>query len=220
MSSHTGISAYHWQIISYLAWFSSVTHLSGLTVLRNRLANDRRNVRVRVVLMFALLALLLVAIIPTGYFSWANSQFRDLTGAEKRKFMSSPALCYLKPDSGTWNLWGSAVAQSSVTKTGSFQSMIISVVFLIAGFSARTVKMCGGLSQRFTQKISRPISRALQRLLPSENNRRDEPELRCIWHITVARPCLALFLSTRIITDCCSSLLVEVWKCCNTPCAI
>lgn len=30
----SGISNYHWQMLVYLAWFSSLTHLSTLTVLR------------------------------------------------------------------------------------------------------------------------------------------------------------------------------------------
>lgn len=101
ISLSTGISAYHWQIIAYLAWFSSITHLSGLTVLRNHEYHLQRNTKVRLVLMFVLLTLLIVASIPTGYFSWANSQFHELPPDEKHRFMSSPAICYLRLDSGT-----------------------------------------------------------------------------------------------------------------------
>jgi hypothetical protein len=32
-----GLPAYHWQAVAYLAWFSSLTHLSCLTILRNHL---------------------------------------------------------------------------------------------------------------------------------------------------------------------------------------
>ena len=32
---HCGISAYHWQILVYLAWFCALTHLSTLTLMRD-----------------------------------------------------------------------------------------------------------------------------------------------------------------------------------------
>lgn len=70
ISLSTGISAYHWQIISFLAWFSSITHLSALTVLRNHPSKHQRNIKVRMVPMVVLLGLLVVATIPTSYFSW------------------------------------------------------------------------------------------------------------------------------------------------------
>lgn len=214
ISLSTGISAYHWQIIAYLAWFSSITHLSGLTVLRNYQSHPQRNTKVRMVLMFVLLTLLIVATIPTGYFSWANSQFQELSADEQHRFMSSPAVCYLRLGSGTWNIWGSAETKLSVTETGSFQSMVVSVVFLLAGFSARTIKMSGRLSQNMNRGIRRPISHYSQRLLvvvSSWNEKQDHRGLRQrVWHIAIAQPCLAFFFSIRIIADGCSSLLTEV----------
>ncbi|KAM7215095.1 hypothetical protein V8F06_009549, partial [Rhypophila decipiens] len=36
-----GISCYHWQVMVYLSWFSALTHLSCLTVLRNQLYNSK-----------------------------------------------------------------------------------------------------------------------------------------------------------------------------------
>ncbi|RMY35816.1 hypothetical protein D0865_13805 [Hortaea werneckii] len=38
----SGISAYHWQIITYLAWMSSNVHLTTLTLLRDWLDSNRR----------------------------------------------------------------------------------------------------------------------------------------------------------------------------------
>lgn len=37
-----GLSCYHWQVLVYLAWFSSLTHLSCLTLLRNYLCQSPR----------------------------------------------------------------------------------------------------------------------------------------------------------------------------------
>lgn len=214
ISLSTGVSAYHWQIITSLAWFSSITHLSGLTVLRSHHSNHQRNTTVRMVLMFVLLALLIVATVPSGYFSWGESEFQGFPSDEKHRFMSSPAICYFKPDSGAWDLWGSAATISSVTEAGSFQSMVVSVVLLLTGFSTRIVKMSRRLSQNITANIRRPISQYSQRTLvtiSSRNGKHDRRGLRQ-WtlHVGIVQPCLAFFISARIIADTYSSLFTEV----------
>lgn len=214
ISLSAAISAYHWQMIGLLGWFSSITHLSGLTVLRYHPSNRQSSTKIRIILMFVLLVLLLVAVVPTGYFSWGDSQFQNLPSDESRKFMSSPAMCYLRLNSGTWDLWGSAMSRSSATETGSFQSMVGSALLLLAGFSTRTVKMSERLSHNITTGIRRPISLCVQRLLIivwSRDGKHDQRGLRqCIWHEAVAQPCLAVFISFRIIADIYSSLFMEV----------
>lgn len=166
------------------------------------------------VLMFVLLILLLVATIPTGYFSWGDSEFHNLPSDEKQRFMSSPAICYLNPDSGTWGIWGSISTERSVTETGSFQSMVFSALFLFLGFLTRAVKMSRRLSQSIITKIRRPISRHSQKILlkvSSRDGKQNRQDLRnCVWHIVIVQPCLAMFISARIIADSYSSLFTEV----------
>lgn len=214
ISLSTGISAYHWQIIAFLAWFSSITHLSGLTVLRSQPSSHQRNTTVRIVLMFVLLALLIVATVPTGYFSWADNEFQGYPLDKKQRFMSSPAICYFNPNSSTWDLWGSAATGSSVTEAGSFQSMVGSELLLLTGFFTRAVKMSRTLSQRITRNIRHPLSRYSQRLLINISSNHEKHDQRgrrqCIWHVVIAQPCLALFISARIIADSYSSLFSEV----------
>ncbi|KAF4482896.1 hypothetical protein CGGC5_v009641 [Colletotrichum fructicola Nara gc5] len=75
-----GLSAYHWETAVYLAWFSSVTHLSALTFLRTYLAKHPKGRLCRLIFMFILLVLLFVGIIPTGHFEFldGDSHFIDL----------------------------------------------------------------------------------------------------------------------------------------------
>lgn len=201
-------------MITSLAWFSSITHLSGMTVLRSHHSQQQRNMTVRVILMLVLLALLSIATVPTGYFSWGDSEFQDVPSDEKHKFMSSPAICYFKPDSGTWDLWGSIVTIHSVTEAGSFQSMVVSVLLLLHGFFTRVVKMSRRVSQSITGNIRRPISHYSQKLLmkiSSRNEKRNRRGLRQrMWHILIIQPCLAVVISARIIADTYSSLFTEV----------
>ncbi|RFU26532.1 hypothetical protein B7463_g9794, partial [Scytalidium lignicola] len=61
-----GLSIFHWHIVVFLAWFSSVTHLTTLTFLR-RYIHDNRGIRMlRLVLMLLLVVILAVALVPTG----------------------------------------------------------------------------------------------------------------------------------------------------------
>ncbi|KAF2800694.1 hypothetical protein K505DRAFT_370017 [Melanomma pulvis-pyrius CBS 109.77] len=63
-----GLSAYHWQKIVNIAWFTSTTHLSCLTFLRNYLSQRKAQRIWRVLAMGTLVLLLLVAIVRTRYF--------------------------------------------------------------------------------------------------------------------------------------------------------
>ncbi|KAF6829682.1 hypothetical protein CPLU01_07764 [Colletotrichum plurivorum] len=81
------ISAYHWQLIVYFAWFSNVTHLSCLTVLRRHFHRNQRDRRWRLLLMAVLWVGLLVAMVPTFYFNWA-------TGEETASRQGSNARCF------------------------------------------------------------------------------------------------------------------------------
>ena len=77
------ISAYHWQMISYLAWFACVTQLSGLTVIRFYLQDRPVQRNVRFALMTLLFTLVLAGLIPTGYFDWNSEiEFSRAAGAK------------------------------------------------------------------------------------------------------------------------------------------
>ncbi|CAK1364616.1 unnamed protein product [Cercospora beticola] len=65
------ISVYHFQIVIYLAWMSSSVHLSALTILRPWLYHHRGVLAWRLIGMLTLLAMLLVALVPTVSNSWA-----------------------------------------------------------------------------------------------------------------------------------------------------
>lgn len=93
---HTGISAYHWQVITYLAWMSSNVHLTTLTLLRDWL-NANPTLRTwRVVGMSVLLVLLIGALVPTTTYAWVNA-LRNLTyggGYDQGNGFGIPSACF------------------------------------------------------------------------------------------------------------------------------
>jgi hypothetical protein len=68
-----GLSVCHWQILVYLTWFCSLTHLSCLTFLRNHLYNHRGERLWRLIGMGALIVMLIAAPLPTGKYGTQHS---------------------------------------------------------------------------------------------------------------------------------------------------
>lgn len=180
------LSALHWQIITYLAWFSCVTHLSGLTVLRRYFQARPWEKSLRITLMFILLVILIVAIVPSGFFNWrsprADSSVPQATAASAK----TAAACFynlacgkqLYQDSLTLNctevctdiLGNSAQCQlvsengfwnfdcRSLAKSSAMQEMIVSTALLFFGFVSRTIKLSTRISSTVHRRLSLPVS--------------------------------------------------------------
>lgn len=197
-----GFDASHWQIAVYLAWFSAVTHLSGLTVLRTYLNAYPWVKHTRVFLMFALLMLLIVGLIPTG-FLFARTTHR-----------ASYAICYFNLSFGYWHFSEVDIDDSEVSRveeTASWQAMILSAILLLLGFITRSIRLFRPLSTAFRLRIRQPLSswarRNLRCLEPSGT---PPSRLGRLKSKIVTKPALAVFLMARLSCDLFSSMLFEV----------
>ena len=63
-------AVFHWRIIIYLGWLSSITHLVSLTVLRHHLTQHPQLRPLRLSLMLSNAVMLVVALAPTGRWAW------------------------------------------------------------------------------------------------------------------------------------------------------
>ena len=125
-----GIDVYHWQILVYLVWFSSLTHLTTLTVLRQYFRSNPAVRSWRAFLMLATVIMLGVALLPTGDFFWIP----DLFGAV-------PVKCYylqLAPR------YAGTFAGSAAGGDVPLSTMIVSVLILFYGYATRFVKLSSG----------------------------------------------------------------------------
>ena len=121
-----GLSAYHWQMVVYLAWFSSLTHLTTLTLLRRYFRNSPGPRLWRIFLMLVMVTMLGVALLPTGDALWLGDFGYD---------PGVPALCFFKR----------LIARSpedrfsvDILKT---PSMLISLAVLVSGYSTRLIRL-------------------------------------------------------------------------------
>lgn len=63
-----GIQIYHWESVVNLAWFSTITHLLTLTILRDEVRLNKPIRVFRILGMGILLVFLIYALIPIGFF--------------------------------------------------------------------------------------------------------------------------------------------------------
>lgn len=231
VSLSQGVQVYHWQLIVYIAWFSSVTHLCAITVLRSYLRERRVETSVRFGLMICLLIMLLVAFIPTAFFDWEN------VGECSAAIPSSPAICFFDIargrklaasvyktylDDGFGHMLACAdFYEPQSNFSSATQAMILALLLLSFGFVSRSIKLFKPLSMAFHMYLRRPFSkRAQQGLmwilgLPKEDTtlgstRPGSGSNGKSYFKVLRQPCVAVFLSLRITADLLGSMLAEV----------
>ncbi|KAF6820673.1 hypothetical protein CPLU01_12698 [Colletotrichum plurivorum] len=168
------VSAYHWQLIVYLAWFSNLTHAACLSSLRTYLYKNQTQRNWRMTLMSLLLAGLIAAIVLTAYFNWDGSLSESSASSP-----SSNARCFFTLSSAK-EAWKSACSQNPSDSTHtrhhqrmcelrppfsqspgtiSYESHIISLLLLTFNFTTRFTKMFRGLSTVARADVRDRISR-------------------------------------------------------------
>lgn len=221
---NSGLDAYHWQILTYLAWFSTVTHLSGLSVLRSHLSKHLRGKYVRFCLMCCLLVMLLVAIVPTAFFDWTEAEtylHQQFSGDRKLEFNASSAqpssfaVCYFNLTYGNERFSRSLLHQDawlnklypSPSSLNSWQAMVMSAVLLAYGFCTRAIRLFQPLSHAVNNGVRGRTSHMIQFSLSWLASRRP---LSPMWKRLVVKPAVAIFLMLRLTADLITSMLGEV----------
>ncbi|KAI5920579.1 hypothetical protein F4810DRAFT_412524 [Camillea tinctor] len=211
--SRAELSAFHWKMVVYLAWFSCTSHLSALTFLGNYLVNRPISKIVRLCVMFGLLVLLVVALIPTGHFYWYRilwvlEHYSELSNKDINYYdldapPSANATCYLNATFGPEQSRGRDM-------------MIISVFLLVVGFISRLcrlLKPTPWIARYFAPHalISKVLGSAafFQRCFGTA--RTDE---RFVSNIVVAAHfvfCILVDLYTSMLSDVCFLIVSHVW---------
>ena len=121
-----GLSVYHWQMIIYLAWFSSLTHLTTLTILRQYFRDNPEARLWRAILMLIMVTMLGIALLPSGDIWWLGDFY---------EVGRLPALCYFK------RLIARSPEERFVPDPVQTGSMVISILVLFSGFLTRLIKL-------------------------------------------------------------------------------
>jgi hypothetical protein len=184
----------------YLAWFSSLTHLCCLTFLRNYLFNHPGQRLWRLVSMFIIIIMLVIALVPTGSFDW----FRGSSTDEPMPPPSSYAICFFgqqppKPSGFEHSL------------PNSYLSMILSSLLLLLGFLTRVIRLYKTLSVEYILRLRSLLSKIARhglRLVYAWCQA--QPSSKSLRRSLIYHPLLAGFFMLRVSLDVYSSMFMEV----------
>ncbi|KAK0618832.1 hypothetical protein B0T14DRAFT_602789 [Immersiella caudata] len=212
-----GVSAFHWQMAVFLAWYANLTHQTGLTMLRKYLNRPGRGLErhCRVLAMAVLFILLLVAMVPTAYFNWTS--FRPHAAHP-----GSYAWCYFHLSIANQLFENASSSGAKLEGTRGLQNTVISMLLLAFTFGTKIIRLSKRLSTLANVRVRGRISKWLQKRIqtasgsPMSQLRRTRwrrPVGSCSflkWHL-VAKPLIALYLAGRISADLFTSMISEVY---------
>ncbi|KAM7210678.1 hypothetical protein V8F06_013939 [Rhypophila decipiens] len=206
-SLHCGVSSYHWYLIVYLAWFASLTHLSGLTFLRHHLHNHQGARSWRLFCMFVLLVLLAVALFPTAHFDlsyidYNNGNIIDEDNAGKDFKLTDHAVCYFKIKEEPYGILPDR-----------WDSMVVSMALLVYGYLIRALKLFRGPRgtwYRFKRKWKDSCQKFLRWMasLPSEHW---PAWMRFTYGAVLVKPCVLFYLLLRGLLHYYVSMASEIY---------
>lgn len=161
-----GLPVYHFQEVGNLAWFSTMTHILTLTVLREKLRISSRIVikTIRVILMGCLVILLIVVMAPVGYINsvygyWGsitvgnyNSTFYEVT-SELPIPLGFPAWC-LYHRAAEWEDEDGVPIVKSTPYGYNVTDVVLTLGLIIYGYITRVALLFPGLFLRSMLRIA------------------------------------------------------------------
>lgn len=202
LGGESGISAYHWNIAVYLAWFSNITHLLVLTFLRKFLSQNTTQRNWRVAAMSCLFILLLVALFPTAYFDW------HLTSIPTA-YPQSYARCFFDVAVATKRMRVDEEGIPSTTGLG----MVTSMILVIFNYVTRLVKVSQSWSQWVRVNARQKAAKTVKRLVRRVVWRRLDgyPKSGALWDQCILYPLIAAVITARIYANFYASMFSEIW---------
>lgn len=202
----------HWQIVCYIAWFATVTHLSGLSIMSKYLHGRSWERRSRVALMVILLIVLVVAMVPMA----AITISEDDGGEDLVLTWNCNATCFFSPQFMAKNLhsvslglqWGDT---RMLTQTAAqFGSAIVAIALMFFSFVVRLGRITPQLLSTTISKrasVSERIQNMLRRMAHKHFTRVWQDVM---WRELLVRPLLCGFLLLRTWLLLWSSMFFEV----------
>lgn len=190
------INVYHWQVVVYLAWMSSGTHLITLSVLRTYL-REKHILRVaRVAGMLILFFMLCIAIVPTG----SQTYYSIITGYFYGDYSACgvPSACFWRFK--YWNGWRWDAGLSLFLLVSNYTARAAALFESSEAFFTRNIR------DRLLGKVGRALDRKVQQIRD-----RDAHQQKASWaQILSYRTYLATYAVTLASLELYSSFLAPL----------
>lgn len=191
-----GISAYHWQIMVFVAWFASFSFLSAMTFLEGYFQTNNSMRLIRVGFMFVLATLLIGALLPTGSRNWL-----DLFEGGEGYYPSLSTACFYKQ----------IITSSFIGHRGpKIWSMVFSVFVVAVSYLHCGVRLFDP-GARTSHKYLRawPGAQIKQVLYFLERKAMRDGLRAQLWHVPYLL-LYAIFVCLRVFYDISGSMLLEI----------
>lgn len=204
LESTTGseFKAAHWQMLTYLAWLSSVTHLAGLSTVRHYLKEHIIETRIRAGAMGILILALIIAMAPSAFINRNTRHF--------------PAYCFYQPALLAKYF---TKAQDMPNDLAQLLGTMLSIFFVVVNFLHRIIRMTklGTILHNMRRGCSEKCQTWILRL-----SEKSFPILWAdlIWHELFVRAGLSAFLTVRMLLDFLLSMFFEVMRIACIPVVI
>ncbi|KAK3385520.1 hypothetical protein B0H63DRAFT_560108 [Podospora didyma] len=231
------ISAYHWQMVVYLAWFSNLTHIACLIALRAHLHQNQFERGLRLLFMTVLWLGLIVAMVPTAFFNWAkligdsrdsglSIGFFGRTHEPTAAYPSSNTRCFFNKNIGSalfdgalcYRLFTAAgehdyCADFPLSETSALQSCVVSVVLLFFSYFTRSVKLIKVLSDGVRLNLRKKTSRLFIKMLTTTMKKAQDGDtsMKSRRMARLRDALIAMYLVGKLYADLITSGLSDVY---------
>ncbi|GFN13299.1 uncharacterized protein AtWU_03097 [Aspergillus tubingensis] len=187
----SGLQTFYWQVVIGLTWFSTITHLSCLTALRNHLYLHSSERTWRLAAMAILCVLLAIGLGFTANYDWA------FFGGGDEPNYGDAAICYIRIRSPLGH---------------AFYTMLFSVLLITFSFVVRIVKLYRFLSvdifTRARSRVKHWTYTSLRIVHDWSDASAQPPSLICM---ICYYPLLAAKLSADLLVDGWASVFMEIF---------
>ena len=185
------IDVYHWQLLVYLGWMSSNTHLTTLTMLRDYFRNRPFITSLRLSGMVILLILLFTAFAPTANAAWTSAIIPGLRGGISSP--GAPARCFFEHS-----------FYRGVSTDAPFAYLLLIVTFLWKGASLY-------LGNKLSKTLKKIPLNWLGRTLINQTRRHHAAESSSLMVNFRYRITLATYIGLVAISDFLQSFAASLW---------
>ena len=139
------LSIYHWEMVAYLAWFSSLTHLTTLTAIRMFFRKQPTLAYWRVILMGCTIVLLAASLIPTGFVAEDSDFYWMGIPPLANPVLAVPVLCLFDPTKfqRAYRTFLNESSNQAVETLQPFNWLFIvaSLLFLFISYTSRVISL-------------------------------------------------------------------------------
>lgn len=199
------LSAYHWQVVVNLAWFSSLTHLTTLTFLRHRLRQQRDMAISRAILMGIIIVLLAVSLGPAGFSAQKNKELLDF-----HQISAIPAIC-LFHESSVRLVEENLERYTEASLVYNTPTVVLSITYLLISYLTRVIRIFKPTSDFAQIWVRAKPSKGIKAAYRYAEKKSNESSrfIFLIWRVPMAL-LLLNYVAFKAIHEMASSMIWEV----------